>query len=59
MVLDTSKLLRKNTKDSNASQVYTGKRIVETVITSDNGRIAVSAGSVVVEGENVIKTVVK
>ena len=40
MVLDTSKLLRKNTKDS-------------------NGRIAVSAGSVVVEGENVIKTVVK
>lgn len=59
MVLDISKLLRKNTKDSNASQVYTGKRIVETVITSDNGRIAVSAGSVVVEGENVIKTVVK
>ncbi|MGO5514408.1 hypothetical protein ACTQXG_03355 [Parabacteroides distasonis] len=33
--------------------------MVETVITSDNGRIAVSAGSVVVEGENVIKTVVK
>ena len=59
MVLDISKLLCKNTKDSNASQVYTGKRIVETVITSDNGRIAVSAGSVVVEGENVIKTVVK
>ncbi|MGE9298550.1 MULTISPECIES: hypothetical protein [Parabacteroides] len=33
--------------------------MVETVFTSDNGRIAVSAGSVVVEGENVIKTVVK
>ena len=44
MVLDISKLLRKNTKDSNASQVYTGKRIVETVFITDNARIVILAG---------------
>ena len=53
MVLDISKLLRKNTKDSNASQVYTGKRIVETVFITDNARIVILAGieAVIVECE--------
>ena len=61
MVLDISKLLRKNTKDSNASQVYTGKRIVETVFISDNATIAVPAGivAVAVDGEEAVKVVVK
>lgn len=61
MVLDISKLLRKNTKDSNASQVYTGKRIVETVFITDNARIVILAGieAVIVECETTVKVVVK
>ena len=57
MVLDISKLLRKNTKDSNASQVYTGKRIVETVFITDNARIVILAGieAVIVECETTLK----
>ena len=60
MVLDISKLLRKNTKDSNASQVYTGKRIVETVFITDNARIVILAGieAVIVECETTVKVVV-
>ena len=59
MVLDISKLLRKNTKD--ASQVYTGKRIVETVFITDNARIVILAGieAVIVECETTVKVVVK
>lgn len=61
MVLDISKLLRKNTKDSNASQVYTEKRIVETVFITDNARIVILAGieAVIVECEITVKVVVK
>ena len=61
MVLDISKLLRKNTKDSNASQVYTGKRSVETVFITDNARIVILAGieAVIVECETTVKVVVK
>ena len=60
MVLDISKLLRKNTKDSNASQVYTGKRIVETVFITDNARIVLAGiEAVIVECETTVKVVVK
>ena len=48
-------------KDSNASQVYTGKRIVETVFITDNARIVILAGieAVIVECETTVKVVVK